>query len=178
MQKTIAFTIAIALTANAQIIETEKLDRHKVIRVETAPNHLSIIELAEPVTEVAAGSSSYKIEWRGNKVFVQPGDYFPHVRAGRLGGVRRDAGCLEHWRAADLHEVLAQLRSRSRLPRHGIHVQGGIRSAVVHLVLRKGRSSGEEEARHLGESFCFPPHDAGPRRGGAAGDENCSAGAT
>ena len=74
MQKTIAFTIAIALTANAQRIETEKLDRHKVIRVETAPNHLSIIELAEPVTEVAAGSSSYKIEWRGNKVFVQPLD--------------------------------------------------------------------------------------------------------
>jgi hypothetical protein len=30
--------------------------------------------LAEPVTEVAAGSSSYKIEWRGNKVFVQPLD--------------------------------------------------------------------------------------------------------
>ena len=74
MQKTIAFTIAIALTANAQRIETEKSDRHKVIRVETAPNHLSIIELAEPVTEVAAGSSSYKIEWRGNKVFVQPLD--------------------------------------------------------------------------------------------------------
>ncbi len=74
MQKTIVFTIALALAANAQRIETEKSDRHKVIRVETAPNHLSIIELAEPVTEVAAGSSSYKIEWRGNKVFVQPLD--------------------------------------------------------------------------------------------------------
>jgi hypothetical protein len=74
MQKTIVFTIAIALTANAQRIETEKSDRHKVIRVETAANHLSIIELAEPVIEVAAGSSSYKIEWRGNKVFVQPLD--------------------------------------------------------------------------------------------------------
>jgi hypothetical protein len=72
MQKTIVFTIAIALTANAQKIETEKSDRHRVIRLETAPNHLSIIELAETVTEVAAGSSSYKIEWRGNKVFVQP----------------------------------------------------------------------------------------------------------
>jgi len=74
MQKTIGFTIVIALAANAQRIETEKSDRHKVIRVETAPNHLSIIELAEPVIEVAAGSSSYKIEWRGNKVFVQPLD--------------------------------------------------------------------------------------------------------
>src|ERR1039457_2545567 len=74
MPKTIVFDIAIALAANAQRIETEKSDRHRVIRVETAPNHLSVIELAEPVTEVAAGSSSYKIEWRGNKVFVQPLD--------------------------------------------------------------------------------------------------------
>ena len=74
MQKTIAFTIALALAANAQKIETEKSDRNKVIRVETAPNHLSVIELADPVTEVAAGSSSFKIEWRGNKVFVQPLD--------------------------------------------------------------------------------------------------------
>src|ERR1035441_1355953 len=74
MPKTIVFAIAIALAANAQRIETEKSDRHKVIRVQTAPNHLSVIELADPVTEVAAGSSSYKIEWRGNKVFVQPLD--------------------------------------------------------------------------------------------------------
>jgi hypothetical protein len=74
MRKTILFTIALALSAKAQRIETEKSDRHKVIRVETALNHLSIVELAEPVTEVAAGSSSYKIEWRGNKAFVQPLD--------------------------------------------------------------------------------------------------------
>jgi hypothetical protein len=74
MHKIIAFTIAIALTADAQKIEIEKSDRRKVIRVETAPNHLSVIELAEPVTEVATGSSSYKIEWRGNKVFIQPLD--------------------------------------------------------------------------------------------------------
>jgi hypothetical protein len=74
MHKAIVFTIAISLAANEQRIETEKSDRHKVTRVETAPNHLSIIELADPVTEVAAGSSSFKIEWRGNKVFVQPLD--------------------------------------------------------------------------------------------------------
>jgi hypothetical protein len=74
MQKTIVLAIAIALVAKAQKIEMEKSDSRKVIRVETAPNHLSVIELAEPVTEVAAGSSSYKIEWRGNKVFVQPLD--------------------------------------------------------------------------------------------------------
>lgn len=74
MLKTIAVAIAVTLAARAQRIETEKSDRHKVIRVETAPNHLSVIELADPVSEGAAGSSSFKIEWRGNKVFVQPLD--------------------------------------------------------------------------------------------------------
>jgi hypothetical protein len=74
MHKTIVFVVAIALAANAQRIEREKPDRNKIMRVETAPNHLTIIELGEPVTEVAAGNSSYKIEWRGNKVFVQPLD--------------------------------------------------------------------------------------------------------
>lgn len=74
MFKTIAMAIAVTMAAQAQRIETEKSDRNKVLRVATAPNHLSIIELADPVTEVAAGSSSFKIEWRGNKVFVQPLD--------------------------------------------------------------------------------------------------------
>ena len=74
MRKALVFTIAVTLAANAQRIETEKSDPHKVVRVATAPNHLSVIELAEPVIEVAAGSSSYKIEWRDNKVFVQPLD--------------------------------------------------------------------------------------------------------
>ena len=73
MKKTVFLALLIALAAaNGQTINTEKSDRSKVIRVQTLMNHLSIIELAEPVTEVAAGSSSYKVEWRGNKVFVQP----------------------------------------------------------------------------------------------------------
>jgi hypothetical protein len=74
MRKIVVFTLTLGLAANAQKIETEKSDRNKVVRVETAPNHLTIIELGEPVAEVAAGSSSYKIEWLGNKVFVQPLD--------------------------------------------------------------------------------------------------------
>src|SRR5271168_2212408 len=74
MRKALVFTIAGALAVDAQKIDTERPDPHKVIRVATAPNHLSVIELADPVLEVAAGSSSYKIEWRENKVFVQPLD--------------------------------------------------------------------------------------------------------
>ena len=50
MKKTL-FTLVIALAAaNGQTINKEKSDRSKVIRVQTVMNHLSIIELAEPVT--------------------------------------------------------------------------------------------------------------------------------
>jgi hypothetical protein len=55
-----------------QRIETQHPDRTKVMRVETAMNHLTVIELAEPVTLAAAGSTSFKIERRENKVFIQP----------------------------------------------------------------------------------------------------------
>ena len=74
MRKALVFTVAVTLVADAQRIDTQKADSQKVVRVSTALNHLSVIELAEPVVEVAAGSSSYKIEWRENKVFVQPLD--------------------------------------------------------------------------------------------------------
>jgi len=74
MRKALVFTVAVTLAADAQRIDTQKADPQKVVRVATALNHLSVIELAEPVVEVAAGSSSYKIEWRENKVFVQPLD--------------------------------------------------------------------------------------------------------
>src|SRR5262245_9934915 len=56
----------------AQRIETESPDRARVTRVETAMNHLTVIELAEPVTLAAAGSPLFKIERRENKVFIQP----------------------------------------------------------------------------------------------------------
>lgn len=55
-----------------QKIETSQPDRGKIIRVVTALNHLTVIEVAEPVTMVAAGSPSFKIERRNNKVFIQP----------------------------------------------------------------------------------------------------------
>ncbi len=52
--------------------ETQRTDRTYITRLATVKNHLSVIELNEPVTQVATGSSSFKIEWRENKVFVQP----------------------------------------------------------------------------------------------------------
>src|SRR5215831_19959799 len=67
-----ATLLMLFIAASPQRIETQLPDRAKVIRIETAMNHLTIIELAEPVTLAAAGSPLFKIERRDNKVFIQP----------------------------------------------------------------------------------------------------------
>jgi hypothetical protein len=57
----------------AQKIDTETASREHVVRVQTAMNHLTVIEVAEPVTTVAVGSpQAFKVERRENKVFIQP----------------------------------------------------------------------------------------------------------
>ena len=56
----------------AQKIERETGDRTQIIHLKTAMNHLTVVELREPVIQVATGSQSFKVEWRENKVFVQP----------------------------------------------------------------------------------------------------------
>jgi hypothetical protein len=71
MKRCLALTL-VALAAYGQKIESQKPDRTRITRVETALNHLTVIELGDAVEQVAAGSASYKVEWRGNKVFVQP----------------------------------------------------------------------------------------------------------
>jgi len=58
--------------AMAQKIGREISDRTRIVHLKTAPNHLTVIEVGEPVVEVASGSPSFKVEWRQNKVFVQP----------------------------------------------------------------------------------------------------------
>src|SRR5215475_13206889 len=60
------------IPALAQRIETENSDRTRIVHLKTALNHLTVIEVAEPVIQVAVGSPSFKVEWRENKVFVQP----------------------------------------------------------------------------------------------------------
>ena len=58
--------------ARGQKIETQKPDRDQIVHVQTALNPLTVVEVGEPVVTVAAGSSAFKIEWRENKVFIQP----------------------------------------------------------------------------------------------------------
>ena len=43
-----------------------------VTKVQTALNHLTVIEVSEPITMAAAGSESFEIERHGNRVFVKP----------------------------------------------------------------------------------------------------------
>jgi len=70
--------IAVLITARmpapalAQKIETATSDHNQIIHLKTALNHLTVIELREPVTQVATGSQSFKVEWRENRVFVEP----------------------------------------------------------------------------------------------------------
>jgi hypothetical protein len=60
------------IPAVAQKIDTESSDRTRIVHLKTALNHLTVVEVSEPVVQVAAGSPAFKIEWRENKVFVQP----------------------------------------------------------------------------------------------------------
>src|SRR5215831_7145966 len=72
MQNLMTIVLMLALAAEPQRVETQYPDRSKVTRIETTMNHLTVIELAEPVMLAAAGSSAFKIERRENKVFIQP----------------------------------------------------------------------------------------------------------
>ncbi len=67
-----AVLAAAVVPSVAQKIETQTSDRTRIVHLKTALNHLTVIEVGEPVVQVAAGSPSFKVEWRENKVFVQP----------------------------------------------------------------------------------------------------------
>jgi hypothetical protein len=73
MRILVSAMVASGFVASAQKLETQALDPKKVIRVETAKDHLTVIELGEPVTMVAVGNqNSFSIERREKKVFVKP----------------------------------------------------------------------------------------------------------
>ena len=76
MRHLLIATMTVTLTLPpmlAQKIENETASRERVVRVQTAMNHLTVIEVGEPVAIVAVGSpQSFKVERRENKVFIQP----------------------------------------------------------------------------------------------------------
>lgn len=70
----VVVAVSLPLSLWAQTIETRPPGENQIVRVRTALNHLTVIQLAEPVLSVAAGSEAFKVEWRGNKVFVKPNE--------------------------------------------------------------------------------------------------------
>jgi RES domain-containing protein len=68
----IAVISATGIPLAGQKIDRKSGDPSQIIHLRTALNHLTVIELREPVVQVATGSQSFKVEWRENKVFVQP----------------------------------------------------------------------------------------------------------
>jgi hypothetical protein len=64
--------LALAVPLWGQRIETAIPSRDRVVLVHTALDHLTVIEVGEPVVTVAAGSPAFKIEWRDNKVLIEP----------------------------------------------------------------------------------------------------------
>jgi hypothetical protein len=44
----------------------------EVQHLSTAIDHITVLEFGEPVTQAAAGSSAFNIEWRQNKVLIKP----------------------------------------------------------------------------------------------------------
>jgi len=71
--RTLILAAVAASVAIAQKLETQPLDNRKVIRVETAKDHLTVIEVADPVTMVAVGNTGvFTVERRENKVFIKP----------------------------------------------------------------------------------------------------------
>jgi len=63
---------ALSRSASGQKVEVQKPDRGQILHVQTALNHLTVLEMTEPVSTVAVGSPVFKVEWRENKVFIQP----------------------------------------------------------------------------------------------------------
>ncbi len=98
----VCLTVAgLAVPSWAQKIETQKSDRNHIGHVATALSHLTVIEVGEPVTSVAAGSPTFKIEWRENRVFIEPTEpntatnLFIWTNSGRLSYELEPAGSIE-----------------------------------------------------------------------------------
>jgi single-strand DNA-binding protein len=61
---TLVVLAVFAVPAWAQKIEIQKPDRNQIVRVQTALNHLTVIEVGETVTTVAAGSLAVNERWK------------------------------------------------------------------------------------------------------------------
>jgi len=66
------FLTIVASPARTQKLQVQEPGREQIIHVRTALDHLTVLEMNEPVSAVAVGSPVFKVEWRENKVFIKP----------------------------------------------------------------------------------------------------------
>ena len=66
------FLMSIGVSAADTHIATEVIQPGKVTRVATALNHITIIELPEPVVSYSIGSDSIRVEYHDNRVLLKP----------------------------------------------------------------------------------------------------------
>jgi hypothetical protein len=140
--QTLAILLLLVLAAPFQRIETQHADRGKVMRLETAMNHLTVIELNEPVILAAAGSPLFKIERRDNKVFIQPleegasTNLFVWTESGRWNYELIPAASLEtmHF-AIDQHITLASSGQNGVIPKSAASDSGVAASFAEDMLL-------------------------------------------
>jgi hypothetical protein len=72
MRKVLTALAVLAIAWSTAWAQTIKPDRDQIVHVQTALNHLTVIEVGEPVTMVEAGSEAFKVEGRETKVLVRP----------------------------------------------------------------------------------------------------------
>jgi hypothetical protein len=68
----IALSILGGSMAFAQNIVHQPINPNGVTPVHTSLDHISILQLPEKITRVAAGSDAMQIEWHDNSVFIKP----------------------------------------------------------------------------------------------------------
>lgn len=151
--------LAVAAPSWAQKIVTEAPNPGQVIQVHTALNHLTVIEAGEPVVTVATGSGAFKVEWQGNKVFVEPREpnqstnLFIWTRSGRLnyeldpaGAVRSMDFAIDHPKPASVSNAATQKPKGSGSSNVDDHPSGNF--AEMNSML-EGRPVQDEQLKPL-----------------------------
>lgn len=72
MNRLLVGLLGVALMLPAQKIETEPDSLDRVVKVQTAMNHITLIQAPGDITNTAIGSKAFDVERKGNLVLIQP----------------------------------------------------------------------------------------------------------
>jgi hypothetical protein len=124
---TVVLAGIVAAGLPGQKLETQTPDTKKIVRVETAKDHLTVIELGDPVTMVAVGNqNAFNVERRENKVFVKPSEdgartnLFIWTNTGRFAYELLPAETVEQMHFAIDQQPAAIAKNISSLPDSGL----------------------------------------------------------